>query len=84
MLTEYVSQSMRRAHYEIMENGRYWGEIPELQGVWAEGETLEQCRETLREVLEDWLLVGLRRGHTIPVIAGIDLNKETGAEAVAG
>jgi predicted RNase H-like HicB family nuclease len=81
MLTEYVEKAMRTAHYEIMENGRYWGEIPGLQGVWAEAQTLEECRDTLREVLEDWLLVGLRKGHSIPIIEGIDLNQK--AEAVA-
>ncbi len=83
MLTEYVRQAMRLAHYEIMENGRYWGEMPPLSGVWAEGTTLEQCRDTLREVLEDWLLVGLRRGHTIPVIEQIDLNQKAEAGTVA-
>lgn len=83
MLTDYVEKALRQAHYEIMENGRYWGEIPALQGVWADGATLEQCRDTLREVLEDWLLVGLRRGHHIPVIEGIDLNQKAEASAVA-
>ena len=76
MLTEYVQRAMRLAHYEIMENGRYWGEVPPLRGVWAEAETLEQCRETLREVLEDWLLVGLRRGQSIPVIEGAELERK--------
>ena len=83
MLTEYVQTAMHLAHYEIMENGRYWGEVPPLPGVWAEAATLEQCRDTLREVLEDWLLVGLRRGHTIPVIEGIDLNQKAEATSVA-
>jgi len=83
MLTEYIAKAMEQAHYEIMENARYWGEIPALQGVWAEGPTLEQCRQTLREVLEDWLLVGLRRGHRIPVVEGIDLNQKAQAGAVA-
>ena len=68
MLTQYIEPAMGHAHCEIMENKRFWGEIPGLQGVWAEGETLEQCRETLREVLEGWLLVGLRKGHSIPVV----------------
>ena len=79
MLTEYIGHAMGHAHYEIMENKRFWGEIPGLQGVWAEGETLEQCRETLREVLESWLLVGLRKGHTIPAVDGIDLNERAEA-----
>ncbi|HUM67717.1 MAG TPA: type II toxin-antitoxin system HicB family antitoxin, partial [Chloroflexota bacterium] len=30
----------------------------------------------LRSVLEDWLLVGLKLGHPLPVLAGIDLNQE--------
>jgi hypothetical protein len=30
----------------------------------------------LRSALEDWVLVGLKLGHTLPVIAGIDLNQE--------
>ena len=83
MLSDYISSAMRSAHYEIMENGRYWGEISAARGVWADGDTLEQCRETLREALEDWLIVGLRRGAEIPVIDGIDLNKRSEARAVA-
>jgi predicted RNase H-like HicB family nuclease len=83
MLTEYIQSALNKAHYEIMENGKYWGEIPGLQGVWADADTLEQCREILREVLEDWIIVGLRHGHEIPVIEGIDLNKRSEAEAVA-
>ncbi len=79
MLTRYIERAMSRAHYEIMENGRFWAEIPGLQGVWAESDTLEQCRESLREVLESWLLVGLRKGHKIPEIDGIDLNERVEA-----
>ena len=79
MLTEYITAAMRKAHYEFMENGRYWGEIPGLQGVWADGDTLEECRDTLREVLEEWLLVGLRKDQDIPSIDDINLNTQTEA-----
>jgi predicted RNase H-like HicB family nuclease len=79
MLTEYIQTALRLAHYEIMESGRYWGEIPGLDGVWAEGETLESCRDELREVLEGWLILGLRLGHKIPVLNGIDLNTSEAA-----
>ncbi|MHB9037227.1 MAG: type II toxin-antitoxin system HicB family antitoxin [Armatimonadota bacterium] len=79
MLTDYIQSAMRHAHYEIMENGHYWGEIPNLQGVWANAETLEECRETLREVLEDWLMIGLRHNNEIPIVNGIDLNRKTEA-----
>ena len=33
----------------------------------------------LRSTLEDWILVGLRLGHKLPVLAGIDLNKAKNA-----
>ncbi|HSU52767.1 MAG TPA: type II toxin-antitoxin system HicB family antitoxin, partial [Candidatus Dormibacteraeota bacterium] len=40
----------------------------------AFGKTLSQCEKELRSTLEDWLVVGLRLGHTLPKLAGIDLN----------
>ena len=79
MLTEYIQAAMKQAHYEIMETGRYWGEITGLQGVWADGDTLEECRETLQEVLEEWLLVRLQDGLDVPEINGIDLKRYTEA-----
>jgi len=49
------------------------------RGGWAEGDTLEACRDELQEVLEDWIILGLRMGHPLPVIDGIDLNTRKGA-----
>lgn len=74
MLTEYIQAAMRQAHYEIMENGRFFGEIPQCPGSWGEGATLEEAREELRKTLESWIVVGLRHGDQFEVIDGIDLN----------
>ena len=75
MLPAYINAAMRKAHYEILPNNEgYFGKIEGLQGVWANAETLESCREELRETLEEWILLGIKMGHTIPVIDGIDLN----------
>jgi predicted RNase H-like HicB family nuclease len=41
--------------------------------VWAQADTLEACREELREVLEEWIIAGLKMGHTLPSIDGITL-----------
>lgn len=76
MLTQYIQHAMRHAKYELMENGRFFGQIPECQGVWAEGTTLEECREELQSTLEDWLLLGLHMGHVLPVIDKLDLNRQ--------
>ena len=74
MLTDYIQKAMRRARYEILEDGTYYGEIPGFQGVFANAETLEECREQLQDVLEGWILLGLRLGHRLPTVDGIDLN----------
>ena len=74
MLTEYIRAAMEKAHYEILPNAEgYFGKIEGLPGVWANGQTLEACREELQEVLEEWIVVGLRMGHSIPAIDGIGL-----------
>jgi predicted RNase H-like HicB family nuclease len=66
-----------------MENGRFFGRIPECRGLWAEATTLEECREELQSTLEDWLLLGLQLGHPLPVIDDIDLNRKEPAHAEA-
>ena len=39
MLIQYIQAAMRNAKYEPMENGRYFGRIPQCKGVWGEGKT---------------------------------------------
>ncbi|MBI4673536.1 MAG: type II toxin-antitoxin system HicB family antitoxin [Chloroflexi bacterium] len=74
MLTEYIQAAMRRAKYEILSDDHsFYGEIPGFQGVWANAETLEACREELQEVLEDWILFRVARGLTIPRVDKISL-----------
>lgn len=67
---------MHKATYEILEDGSYYGEIPALQGVYANAETLEACRELLQEVLEGWLLLGSQLHHCTPALDEIDLNPQ--------
>ena len=67
MLITYIQNAMRLAKYEILEDGQYYGEIPDFHGVWAQAENLETCRDELHSVLEDWLSLGLRMRHELPV-----------------
>jgi len=73
MLIEYVQTAMRQAKYKILEDGTFYGSIPDFEGLWANADTLEGCREELQSALEDWMLVGLRLGHTLPVVGDINL-----------
>ena len=75
ILSDYVEQAMAEALYDKLDDGSFSGRIPVCKGVVTFGETLRECEHELRSTLEDWLLVGLKLGHPLPVINGIDLNK---------
>jgi len=67
VLTEYVQEALERARYEIIQDeDPYYGEVPELPGVWASGKTLEACREHLRRVVEGWIALRLSKGLAVP------------------
>ncbi|HEY3874431.1 MAG TPA: type II toxin-antitoxin system HicB family antitoxin [Candidatus Kapabacteria bacterium] len=75
MIQEYIREAMRHAAYKMLEDDHsFFGEIPECQGVWANAPSLEACREELEEVLEDWLLIRLRKDMSIPAMKGITLD----------
>lgn len=74
MLTKYIQAAMDNAHYEILsDDGSYYGEIPGFQGIYANGVTLEACREELQEVLEEWLLLRISQHLPLPQVDGIQL-----------
>jgi predicted RNase H-like HicB family nuclease len=75
MLTAYIQAAMRRAHYEILEDNTFYGEIPGFQGVYANEGTLEACRDSLQEALEGWIILGLRLNHDLPVVDQIQLSQ---------
>ena len=76
ILSDYIDKALAKAVYEKLEDGSYAGKIPVCTGVVAFGKTLRKCEEELHSTFEDWVLVGLKKGHNLPLIEGIDLNKE--------
>ena len=79
MLTEYIQAAMRAATYEILSDGTFYGEINGFQGIYANADTLEACRIELQEVLEGWIVLGLKMGHSLPVVEGLSLVVSQGA-----
>ena len=63
MITQYVLGAMKRATYEVLPDGTFYGEIPGFRGVLANAPTLEECREELQEVLEGWTILGGADAH---------------------
>lgn len=69
MIPEYLQAALSKARYEIIDDDEpYYGEIPELKGVWATAKTLEECRRKLSDVIEGWIIVRLKKGLPIPPI----------------
>ncbi|XGV97855.1 MAG: type II toxin-antitoxin system HicB family antitoxin [Leptolyngbya sp. BL-A-14] len=76
ILSDYVEQGMAQALYDKLEDETFAGRIPSCKGVIAFGATLRECEDELRSTLEDWIVVGLKLGHPLPILDGIDLNRE--------
>ena len=66
MFNEYIEKKLKSAKYKILVDKSYFGEIPGLAGVWADGKSLEECRQELKEVLEDWFLLKVQSKEKIP------------------
>ena len=53
MFAEYIQAAMDKATYEIIDDPEpFYGEVPELQGLWATGKTLEECQKNLVDALK--------------------------------
>ena len=74
MITDYIQSALKRAKYELLEDGTFYAEVPELQGLYANAPTLESCRDELKQSLEEWIVLGLQLGHNIPELDGIYLS----------
>lgn len=69
VLSEYIDLAMAQAVYDKLEDDSYAGRIPACKGVIAFGTTLRECENELRSTLEDWVLLGLKLDHRLPVVA---------------
>ncbi len=80
MLFEYIQKALKKAEYKLLENGTWFAEIPGFEGVWANGQNVEECRIELQEVLEEWLVLKIRDRDHIPEIEGAEIRiKEVAA-----
>ena len=82
VLSDYVAAALADATYDKLEDETFAVRIYSCPGVVAFGQSLRECEDELRSTLEDCILLGLRLGHPLPVIGGIDLNKEPTREPV--
>lgn len=77
--SEFVAEAIKYAKYEHCNQTESWtASVEEFPGCWAQAETVEAARQELLEVIEGWLLLGIRAGDKIPPIG----NKRLGLPEV--
>ena len=75
MLLDYFKAATLHARYEILfDDGSFYGDIPECNGVYANAASLDACRDGLEEALEDWVIFRVYKNLPIPVIDGCDIS----------
>jgi len=74
VLSDYIERALGLAEYDKLEDGTFAGRIPACKGVVSFGMTLRECETELRSTLEDWVLVGLKLGHELPLLGKMNLN----------
>lgn len=82
MFAEYIQAALKRAKYETLEDETYMATVEGLRGVVATGETIEECRQDLVEVIEGWIALRLKMGDTVPAIDGITIDVSTEPMAI--
>ena len=73
MIRNFLNEALSRARYTQLEDGSYCAEVRGLKGVVAIGDTLEACRTSLQEVVEEWILVRVSRGLDVPSLGGVKI-----------
>ena len=71
MIIAYVREALERVEYEKLADGSYVAEVAGLQGVLGTGETLESCRTNVAEVVEEWVLIRVARGLSVPPLGDV-------------
>lgn len=66
-ITNYIENLLRKADYEYDEETKSWcASVRDLPGAYAQADTVEEVRNQLAEVIEDYILVSLQERTPLP------------------
>ena len=74
-LARYVERALELAEYSRDENGMVIGKVPGVSGFFTQGESFEEARENLRDVIEGNVLLALQLGLPFPKIRGVNIKE---------
>ena len=72
-LRQYLNRALELADYERDENGVVVARVPGADGFYAQGESVEEARTELADVIEGNVLLALQLRLNIPKLSGIDV-----------
>ncbi|HDQ99148.1 MAG TPA: type II toxin-antitoxin system HicB family antitoxin [candidate division WOR-3 bacterium] len=78
-ITEYAEKALRKAEYLKDENGVVIGRVPGASGFFAQGDSFEDARANLRDVIEGNVVLALQLGLPIPEIEGVRMTEQAHA-----
>ncbi|MGL5941444.1 MAG: type II toxin-antitoxin system HicB family antitoxin [Waterburya sp.] len=67
ILVKYCEKVLQQAKYKTLEDSTWFAEIDGFEGVWGNGDTVENCRTDLLKALEEWVILKLQDGEQLPV-----------------
>lgn len=66
-IIDYIESLLKNAEYEYDKDTQSWcAAVGELPGAYAQANSIEEARSQLTEVIEDYILVSLQKGHSLP------------------
>jgi predicted RNase H-like HicB family nuclease len=74
-LTRYVEAALKKAEYFRDENGMVIARVPQASGFFAQGDTFEEARANLRDVIEGNVLLALQLGLGLPRIERVEIEE---------
>ncbi len=68
IIAEYALGAMTKARYVQLQDGSYYADVFLCPGVWATGDTIQDCRDELQDMLIEWLIAAYDEQDALPDI----------------
>ena len=66
-INSYIEKFLKKANYEYDKKTKSWcASVDELPGAYAQADTVEEVRDQLAEVIEDYILVSIAERQKLP------------------
>jgi predicted RNase H-like HicB family nuclease len=75
-LRDYLERALQLAEYERDENGVTIARVPQADGFYAQGNSVEEARHELTDVIEGNIILALQLGFEIPKLPDIDFTEQ--------